>query len=41
MAMILNSYQLEPYSETWAGYDSGADIIIILGKDVEENMKWQ
>jgi LCP family protein required for cell wall assembly len=41
LALILNSYQLEKYSQTWADYDSGADIIVILGKDVEENMKWQ
>jgi LCP family protein required for cell wall assembly len=41
LAMILNSYQMEEYSQAWAEYDSGADIILILGKDVGENMKWQ
>jgi hypothetical protein len=39
--MILNSYQMEEYSQTWAEYDSGADIILILGRDVGENIKWQ
>ena len=41
LAMILNSYQLEEYSQAWSAYNSGADIIVVLGKDAEENMKWQ
>lgn len=41
LAMILNSYQLEQYSQTWSGYNSSADIIVIIGKDFQENMKWQ
>jgi polyisoprenyl-teichoic acid--peptidoglycan teichoic acid transferase len=41
LAMILNSYQMEEYSQKWAEYESAADIIVILGRDVEENMKWQ
>ena len=41
LAMILNSYQLEQYSQAWTGYYSGADMIVILGKDFKENMKWQ
>jgi LCP family protein required for cell wall assembly len=41
LVMIFNSYQLVEYSKEWAEYDSGADIIVILGEDVEENMKWQ
>ncbi len=41
LAMILNSYQMEQYGPSWSGYDSGADVIVILGRDFQENMKWQ
>ena len=40
LALILNSYRMEQYSSKWKDYYSSANIIVILGKDYKDNIKW-
>jgi len=40
LALILNSYRMEPYSSKWKDYYSSANVIVILGKDYRDNIKW-
>jgi len=40
LALILNSYKMEQYSDNWKNYYSSANIIVILGKDYKDNIKW-
>lgn len=38
MMVVLDSYELEQYSEDWQAYDTEADLIVIVGKDMQENI---
>ena len=35
---IIYSYEIEQYSDAWKSYFTGADIIVILGKDYRDNI---
>ena len=39
LALILSSYELVKYNNyKWGAYKSTADIVVILGKDFEQNL---
>ncbi|MBM3706796.1 MAG: hypothetical protein FJW69_00425 [Actinobacteria bacterium] len=40
LALILNSYRMEQYTSKWKDYYSSANVIVIMGKDYKENIKW-
>jgi LCP family protein required for cell wall assembly len=39
LAIILESYDLVEYSNQWRYYDTGADLMVILGTDYEKNIR--
>jgi polyisoprenyl-teichoic acid--peptidoglycan teichoic acid transferase len=39
MAIVLESYIMEEYSGKWSYYDTGADVVVIVGADYEKNLR--